>query len=372
MSYTPYSNTLKRKKWMREGLVQAKAKSFWAPFTGNTADAVVVQANNAEADAGHTVTFDYDGALAGKAVKGKDTAYGKGEQKRKFSQSLTVERYRLVVDNGDSFDAKEIGDLSISEHADSRSKLADLFIRWKDQALFDAAQGLLGQAPTNIIDTGVTFGYDTLLDIDATLRTGQGFTTGGNRSPLRPFMLANGEPVWLFVVDTFQAKMLKKSSDYKTIVTNADVRGNENRALKGVIGKVGSLLIVEAGTFFGDTDSNSTSSFSLDKTGVEMAGLRRKDTNNLWTGQTGYSFATDQISRGLLMGANALQMGFGKMPDYKLQASQDFGITSESAIEFWMEVQKTRLLAETEDYQQAKVAGIDWGVIAVDTKTLSV
>jgi hypothetical protein len=371
MSYIPYNDTLKRKAWVRQGLVQAKSKSFWSAYTGATADSVVVQVNNESAEAGHTITFDYDGALAGKAVKGKDTAYGKGEQKKKFSNSLTVERYRLVVDNGDKFDAKEVGDLSLAEHSDSRNKLADLFIRWKDQAIFDCAQGLLGQSPTHVIDLGVTIGYDELLDIDAALKTGTGFSTGGVRSPLKPFQLANGEPVWLFVVDTFTAKMIKQSSDYKTIVINADMRGNENRALSGVIGKVGNLLVVEAGSFFGDTDS-AASSFTLDKTGVEMAGLRRKDSSNLWTGQTGYSFATDQISRNLLLGQNSIQMGFGLMPDYKLQKSQDFEISSESALEVWMNLQKTRLVAETEDYAQAKVAGIDWGVIAVDVKTKDV
>lgn len=371
MSYIPYNDTLKRKAWVRQGLIQAKSKSFWSAYTGATADSVVVQVNNESAEAGHTITFDYDGALAGKAVKGKDTAYGKGEQKKKFSNSLTVERYRLVVDNGDKFDAKEVGDLSLAEHSDSRNKLADLFIRWKDQAIFDCSQGLLGQSPTHIIDLGAAIGYDELLDIDESLKTGTGFTTGGVRSPLKPFQLANGEPVWLFVVDTFTAKMIKQSSDYKTIVINADMRGNENRALSGVIGKVGNLLVVEAGSFFGDTDS-AASSFTLDKTGVEMAGLRRKDSAGLWTGQTGYSFATDQISRNLLLGQNSIQMGFGLMPDYKLQKSQDFEISSESALEVWVNLQKTRLVAETEDYAQAKVAGIDWGVIAVDVKTKDV
>ena len=126
MSYIPYSDVLKRKAWMREGLVQAKSKSFWAAYTGATADSVVVQVNNSAAEAGHTITFDYDGALAGKAVKGKDTAYGKGEQKRKFSDKITMERYRLVVDNGDAFDGVDVGDLNTPQHGDSCTKLGAL------------------------------------------------------------------------------------------------------------------------------------------------------------------------------------------------------------------------------------------------------
>ena len=71
-------------------------------------------------------------------------------------------------------------------------------------------------------------------------------------------------------------------------------------------------------------------------------------------------------SRGLLLGAGALQLGIGKMPEYRWQSSQDFGIDSESAVISWVGIQKTKLVAEDVDYLDAKVAGIDYGVIAVD------
>ncbi len=371
MAFVPYSSDLKRKKWMREGLLQAASQSFWTPYTGMTADSVVVQANNTNAAEGHTVVFDYDGNLAGKAVKGKDTAFGKGESKKKFSNKLTVDRYRLVADNGDSFDGVDIGDLSLTQHADSRAKLGDLFVRFKDQAIFDAAQGLKGSTPTHILDLGTTFGYTELLTIEEKLKNGTGFNTGSTRRPLQPFKLMDGRVVWLFIMDPSMARMLKASASYQSLVYNADVRGNDNRAIKGVFGKIGSLLLVEADAFFGYTDSTATT-WGLEANEVEIAGLRKKDANGKWTGQTGYDGSTDLISRGLLMGANAIQLGFGKMPDYKFQESEDFGIKSESCLETWMEVQKTILLAETEDYKSGKVAGIDYGIIAVDVKTQDV
>lgn len=370
MSFVPYNSDLKRKKWMREGLIQAASQSFWTPFTGMTKESIVVQANNTNAAEGHTVVFDYDGNLAGKAVKGKDTAYGKGEQKKKFSNKLTVERYRLVADNGDAFDGVDIGDLSITQHEDSRRKLGDLFVRFKDQALFDSAQGLKGSAPTHIINQGATFDYNALLEIEGKLKVGAGFSTGGNRRPLQPFKLIDGRVVWLFVMDPLMATMLKKSSSYQNLVYNADVRGNDNRAIKGVFGKIGNLMLVEADAFFGET-ANPGTLFNLNETSVEIAGLRRKDATGKWTGQAGYVSTGVQTSRGLLLGQNALQLGFGKMPDYKLQESEDFGITSESCLETWMECQKTIMLAETDDYKQAKVANIDYGVIAVDVQSQS-
>ena len=247
------SSDLVRKKWIREGMVQAASMSFWSPLTGNSKDSIVYQENNMNADSGHTVVFDYDGNISGKAVKGKTTAYGKGEEKRKFSNKITVERYRLVVDNGDAFDGVNIGDLSITQHSDSRAKLGDLWIRFKDQALFDAAQGNYlteangAQAPTHVIDLGTTFTYGDLLDIEKTLMTSQGFTTGSIRRPLDPIRTVDGKPLWLFVIDSSMANLLKKdSSGWQAIMKDADVRGDNNRTIKGVIGRVGSLLIVEA------------------------------------------------------------------------------------------------------------------------------
>lgn len=373
--YINIGSDLKRKKWMREGLVQAAAKSFWTPYSGMSSDSVVVQVNNTNAAEGHTIVFDYDGNLAGAAIKGKETAFGKGEDKRKFSNKITVERYRMVANNGDAFDGVDIGDLSLNQHSDSRSKLGDLFVRFKDQAIFDALQGLKGTGgannATHIIDLTATFDTDVLVSIERKLKMGSGFSTGGVRRPLQPFTLADGRPVWLFVMDPAMASMLKLSSKYQSLVYNADVRGNENRAIKGVFGKIGNLLLVEADQFFGATDSAGTT-WGLEKTSVEISGLRMKDTNGLWTGQTGYDSTTDQYSRGLLLGANAVQLGFGKMPDYKFQESQDFAIKSESALETWMETQKTVLVAETDDYAAAKIAAVDWGVICVDVKSIDV
>ena len=72
-------------------------------------------------------------------------------------------------------------------------------------------------------------------------------------------------------------------------------------------------------------------------------------------------------SRGLILGRGAVQIGFGKQPDYKFKSSQDFDIKSESALEVWMNVQKTILNTENVDYDDAKVSGHDYGVVVFDT-----
>lgn len=369
---------LERKQWMREGLVQAASKSFWSPLTGNTMDSVVFQAKTDTAGSGHTVVFDFDGNLSGKAKRGKETAFGTGETKRKFSDKLTVERYRLVVDNGDKFDGVNIGDLTINEHTDSRTKLGDLFVRFKDQSLFDAAQGLITtnndviQTPSHVIDLGTTFTWNVLTDIEKTIKTSTGFTTGGVRRPLQPYKLQNGEPVWLYIIDAHMAAMLRKdTAGYQNILRSADVRGDGNRLLTGVIGKIGSMIIMEAPLFFGAT-AGTTSGFGFNDSEIEISGLRQYDGTDpataLWTGQEGFNYASTNLhSRGLILGAGALELAFGKQPDYKFQESQDFAISAESAVEFWMEAQKTKLISESGgDYKAAKLAGYDYGVVVTD------
>ncbi len=367
------TSDLKRKRWVREGLLQAASKSIFSGMIGTTKDSVVYQVNNENSGTGHTVVFDYSGNISGKPVKNKETAKGLGETKKKFSDKITVDRYRFPVDNGDKFDGVDIGDLTINQHSDSRSLLADLFVRWKDQALIDAAQGNLGEAPTHRLDLGTSFTFNDLLTIEKILKTSNGFTTGGVRRPIDPYMTKDGQKCWIFMIDSAMANLLRAdTAGYQTIVRAGDVRGEDNRNIKGVIGKLGSLLIVEVDQFFGST-SGTTAGWSLNSSNIEMSGLRQYSgadpTTAAWTGQAAFDYASATLhSRGIILGAGALQLAMGKMPDYHFQESEDFGINSESCLEVWANVQKTNMVAENDDYTAAKVAAIDYGVIAVDVE----
>ncbi|HEC26699.1 MAG TPA: DUF4043 family protein [Gammaproteobacteria bacterium] len=371
------SSALKRKKWMREGLIQASSKSFWSPYTGMSMESLIFQVNNESPSDGNNVTFDFDGNLVGKAIKGKNTAFGNGEQKRKFSTSVSVDRYRLVTDNGDKFDAVDIGDLNITQHTDSRMKLGDLFVRFKDQAIFDTAQGYKdGVVPTHTIQLNASTNaltYTNLVTVEKSLRTGTGYMTGAfgsgtaasQRAPLKPYRLEDGRSIWLLVVDPFTAANIKGNTaagGIMSIAQSADLRGSGNRVFRGILGKIGQLILVEAEAFFGTSTSNG-----LEGTEVEISGMRQYDaTNSAWSGES--SYASAEYSRNLIMGEGAIQLAFGKQPDYKFQESNDFGIKSESAVEFWMNSQKTNLTAENSDYSKAKRAALDYGVIAFDVK----
>ena len=375
---------IQRKKWLNDGLLQGASQSFWQPYTGGTSDAIVYQVNDSSCGDGHTVVFDYSGKLTGRAIKGDNMAYGKGEIKRKFSDKLTVAEYTIPVDNGKKFDGCDIGDLTINEHSDSRSKLADLFIRWKDQMIFDAGQGCLGQNPTHIFNLGTSFTYDNLIELETAAKTGKGFvkpdangvvstTAADRRAPLSAFRTQSGEDYFLCIVDTYTASKLKSDASYKTIIINADVRGNNNRAIEMMIGKLGKIYYVEAGDFFGVTMGEGA--FGLEDSEIDFSGLRKYKKlatggKLVWEGQDKFETANgDVYSRGLLLGGGAIQMAFGKQPDYLFQKSDNFGKTSQSAMEYWCNAKKTKLKVESgKDFGAAKVANLDFSVIAVDLK----
>jgi len=370
-----YGSQLERKGWMTQGLVQQRASSFWDGLTGNSSDAVVFQENDLSKGAGHEVIFTFDGNLASKAHVDKEQAFGNSEQKKKFSDRLRVRRLRWSVDNGDEFDAINIASLDLTTHEDSRSKLADLFTRAKDQFLFDAAQGFLanvgathilrpnGRATIGALTASDTAGYDFMVDAEDTIKTGRDYTSGIDRRPMEPFTLADGRRKWLWIIDSRVARDIRKDDNFTKIVTGADYRGADNRLIKGVIGELGAFIVIEAENFFG-----TSSSKVIGKSSVEIAGLRKIDSAGLYEGEKGFGASGVTIaSRTLILGRGALQVGMGKMPDYKWQESEDFGIKSESALITYMNVQKTVLMAETEDYDEAKVAGYDFGVVCVDT-----
>jgi len=365
-----YNSDLVRKRWIQEGLLKFKDKSFWQPYVGRSFNSIIYQATNPNAKEGHTVVFDFDGEIVNGPVRGKQQALGTGETKRKFSNKLTVDRFRFVVDNGDAFDGVNIGDLSITQHQDSRTKLARKWTRFKDQAYFDTAQ----QSATHLIKTS-TFGFNDFLDIENIVKTGNGYTVGGKRLPLKPFETADGRPYWIMMIDSPIKNKLLKDEGAQRVFGEADIRGNANRLIKGVIGKVGNFIVVEADSFFGTQIGSIMDDehyFDFSAIGeLQIPGLRQyKDDNGtkIWTGESGFESSTGTLySRAVILGAGALQHAWGKMPDYKVQPSPDFGIKSESLLEVWTGVKATVLKAENDDYA-VPIGGISYGLVALDVE----
>jgi len=366
-----YGSELERKSWMVQGMIQKKSESFWNGLKGKTQDSVIYQKNDRNASEGMTVVFDYRGNLATEGFRGSEEAFGNAKAKYKFSDKLTIEEGIYTVDNGRKYDAAIIGDMDLAEHEDSRELLSDNQVRANDQVFFDVGCGFLrGETPSHILtvaDKSVAdmtvahkISWDFLVEIETAAKTGK-IGTYDRRAPIRPFKFAGGKRKWLCILDSYQIMDLLQDTKFQALYQNAQVRGNGNELISHAIAEVGNLVIMEAGTFFGSSSSNE-----LFKQSVEMAGLRTIDEAGTFSGTTTKQ-AGVIASRGLLLGAGAFQEAFGMMPDYKYQPSQDFGRVSESALELWHQAKRCVLTAEVKDYEEAKIAEMDYAMFVFDT-----
>ena len=378
-----YSDTLKRQQWIRQGILKSQTKSMFDAYKGTSSEAMIyVKRNEVSTDKnGHKVNYDYDGYLVGGMITGDNTAFGNGETKLKFSDSIEVVKKRLVVDNGTEYDAVNIGSTNLSTMTDSRSKLSNLFTKHVDQAIIDAGQGVLnGDSPSHIIRPNAKasiaalastdiMSYDFIMQVNTALLDGTDYTDGDDRPPLQPFMMEDGEEVFLWLLDPVQAQQLKQDDDFKANVSRADLRGTKNRFFKRALGKVGNFVFIEMKTFAGKNLGAGDGSV-LGEQKVQIAGLRRFNEDGLMTGQSGFPGTTKIIAaRSIIMGAGAIQMAWGKSPDYRLE-EKDFGNMSQSALVSWFNVKKCILTAENGDYTDGDVRGyqdIDFGIVNVET-----
>lgn len=368
------NDPLQRKRWMLEGMITTAPKSFWAGYRGNSRQSIIFVETDISKGDGHEVHYQFDAKVTGKGVANKNRLRGNEEQKKQFSDSVRVQRVRHGLDNGDEYDAIDIGNVPLSAHSHSMGLLADWNIEKRDQWAFDCSQGYLrGEGNTHIVrpsdratiadlTSADTFDLDLIYRMEHVITTSRGYTVGGSRAPLEPFKMANGEKVWLWMIDATQHMQLMLNSTFRTLVAQADYRGMDNTLLKSVLGKIGSFVFVKAPSFHGYSDDSS-----LVGTEVEIPGLRQLHESGLYTGETGFDGSGVVASRSVILGAGAMQQADGKAPDYKWKSSDDYDITSGSAIEMYTNMQSTILYANNDDYRDAKLGGYQYGMVAVDT-----
>lgn len=381
------NSELQRKTWLKQNLVTTAGNfSFWAPYKGRSSDSIIMQVDNRSASAGNTVVFDMRGPIEAKAIRGNQTAEGTGVAKRKFSDLVTIEAWRWVVDNGTKFNAKAINDLTLTEHADSVRELGKVWTKTQDQGYFDLAQ----QTSEFGLKFDNTFDYESLLRLEYAAKMGEGFDTSptglGKRLPLAPFSTKDGHPMWLLVIDTpTKIKLMSKAKGAQNFLSTVDVRGNGNRLLSGVVGRIGNFIIVEAPNFIGFTEGDIVDAeayYNFETTSVFEPGLRRYITND--NGTTKHWSGTDEFvekvgidgkpqggydiySRGVVLGAGAFQFAMGMDPDYHLKM-YDFDKFSESCLEVWCGLKPAKLKAENDDYRSVNVSKYNLGTIFVDIK----
>jgi len=368
---------LVRKKWVAKNLSEYAPESFFSALKSDTANNVIFTKVDLGKKDGETVVFDYKGArLSGKGFKGKEQIEGKGEKKKRFSDKVVLETNRLIVDNGSVIDAHSSAAIDETEHSDSVKRLSEVKVAHDDQGYFDAMQGILhGSTPThvmrpndktsmaNIVSTDILT-WDGMTKFATNAMYGWGFNTGSTRASLMPIKLKGGEKMFLFLADPIQIEQLKADEDYQKFKADGDVRGENNALFGRAVGKIGgNFIVVEAPIFKGIPVGSS-----LYQNDVDVAGLKyflgSASTEIDFTDLPGSGVIA---SRGVILGANAIQSAGGETPEYTYQ-EYDHRARSDSGLRVHNQIKKTKLVTESNsDYNVDKLNGVDFGIVVVES-----
>lgn len=398
-TYLRPGSTSRRQSWILEGLQAAARMSRLDPFIGTDGNSAIVRMDQMSVSAGNQINFTGIGSITGRMAKGDEVIQGKGEEQRLFSTSLVLQQWRKAISANGIYAAREIGTMRLNDFAQMRDQLANYHIRNRDQGILDCLQGNMkryatsangtgnGSAATNGATRGkrfTAFDLDQLADIHNLGVEPQGLDWGGDNSkPLMPIQMRNGpdgamQEVFVLLVTSNVATMLRKGTDFKRVISQADTRGMRNQTISGMIGNHQGLLIVEVPTAYsavtvddqGDTTTYNTA-WGRENYGIERAGLRRYDANRRWSGQPSFDNSGEIYDRCILMGGMAVQMGSGLNPKFTTVLG-DHENQKEAAITVISNCQKVKLSAETAgDYDEGNVNNIDYGCIAIDVRTKS-
>lgn len=395
-----FGSDAERKKWVLDNLNQRSYRSYTSGLIGGNSKSIIHQINQTNSDEGHRVTFQNRGLTLGNWKKDKETVIGTGENKQIYTDNVEVSRWRVEVQNGDKFDAKNIGDLSLAAHADSMADLSSIYVRDMDQAFFDVAQ----QSASHRIKLARGFNFESFYEIESIIKSGEGYINNDTDTPitkrraiLEAFTAEGGTQAagvsnelitdkYIMFIDPYMKSMLYRDAKFQTLMANADIRGNDNRLINGVVGRVGSIILVEVPLFHGVTRSKRVGDFiekdikasnafthQFDKHKVVTQGLRTYTADGgaawqpkSWLGDMVAAPGTDKYSRAIIVSAGAMMRAVGRLPEYQLAESPDYKISSASMLEVWQGFKARYLKAETGD--NANIAGTSYGIVSVDVK----
>ena len=396
-------SVLNRQKWAATVMVEAQNQSYFQPYAnagGKNMNSLIYR--NGSMSDGHIVNFPGVGTLTEPVILGDTTAIGTGEKLRTFSSQLIAQRVRKTAQTDTGFDRHAAGLESYLDMNGIRGKMVEYFSKFYDQYIFDNLQGVAGRTTSSAADGRAThvirlpfvsssaaFGYDELNKLERIVAEGTGFTNGPNRGALSAAEMNGAMGKWNLMLDPAAFELLKSNAGFQRVVQSADSRGMNNKLLAPVIGDVGSIQITKMprhrgairgnnnaiayNAFSGANDtvnSNNTGSFKRDQVVTEVCGLRQYDGNGRWSGQEGFGVGTtERWSRCPLVGKQAIQVGFSKMPEIRTERNEADDLT-QIIMEVWLGAQKTKWDPESRgDYDDAKQTNQDWGVVCVDIQT---
>lgn len=228
----------------------AKKKAYFSRFFGKGANDIVQEDTRLEKNPGDEVTFSLVPRLTGAGVGEGQQLVGNEEKLNIYTSKVTLaeKRHGVLVEKGMTNQR-----LAFDLPAVAKSRLEDWGGEYIDQVCFDSLGLYAGSSntPTKVFYLNRSGSYavaatTTFTAAKAGVDTGSALTlnfisalktwalTGGNRSyiPPRPVMI-DGKPHFILLAHPDAYLDLETSSDFKTAMEYAEVRGKDNPLISG-------------------------------------------------------------------------------------------------------------------------------------------
>jgi len=252
MATTPIATThgLTVEKWNSSLFTTYQEKTFFGRFKGTSENSMIQLKRDLQKGAGDAVTFALSGILSGAGVTGNNVL-GTGDTSNE--EAMTFYNQRVVIDqirNGTRLAGKmDEKRPAFSLRESAKVQLTDWLAYNEDAAIFTAINGadVVDISAAHVAGGGTTAVFNSL-DTIPIMKKEAMFPSGATRK-IRPIKIENGEEVFIIGLNPADALSLKQSADWKTINSNADMRGSSNKLFTGMLGMYDGCIIHEHSGF---------------------------------------------------------------------------------------------------------------------------
>lgn len=244
------SHGLTLEQWQASLYETYQEKTFWGRFKGMTENDPIQVKRDLQKSRGDTITFGLAGTLSGAGVTGNNPlsytaleGIGSGNEEAMtfYDQGVSIDQIRNGVRIAGAMDEQRVA-FSLREQA--KMQLTDWMARNEDAAIFTAING----CDTINLSASVAASGSVALD-DIVLFKKEAMFPSGATKKIRPIKIENGEEVFCLGLNPALTTGLKQSSDWKTIQSDAAVRGKTNPLFTGALGMYDGVILYEHSDF---------------------------------------------------------------------------------------------------------------------------
>lgn len=301
------TNALRKVAWETKLYRATEKNAYMMRLSGEGPDNVIQIKKDLEKEQGDKMIFGLIPRISGNWKKNDAILEGNEQALTTYDMSLELNQHRTAVrDDGEMSRKRVMFDLSKESEAALRVAGSEMI----DNLIFDelgVGTGLSGETvtdPTYIAYPTATAGSFSVGTVPATVKAAlhatnskltmdfisflkmvakNGRVAGVNRTfePIRPYIF-DGKPVYILLTSPSALLDLKQTSDFKSAMRDAEVRGSDNPIFRGATAFVDGVVIHEH--------------------------------ENVATAADGGG-ASVNWSKGVLLGAQALAFAWGRQPE---------------------------------------------------------